>query len=309
MTGSPASPLSAALQAGIKSISRDESVVFTSYTKTVVSDDGYVFWVRGVPVTVTGSLHMSSNTQQDEDQTWDLNAVVFTTSCEIDAFNNPADNTIWVADYMDAKVSFSGADKYYGPAGVWHYTGQTIFPSMQSQLIDNVSDLPTGPIVSNSLPIWLANTNGNTAYPSFLTPNNAVPPYIAVHVEPDSTQALQGAPTIVMPMPTNPLGTTLYEASASQLLCDRVRLTLYGFTSQQAEQYLISLYQFSLDSDSVGFMDSPAVHDEKQAQPESLSIAMKKTIDMQVSYNLSTADAIARRYILSAAVQTTREAA
>ena len=294
-------PLAAALGAGIESISDSGSVEFRQYTKAVVSPDGFVFWVGGQTAVIPGSLHYASQLQQDETQTYALNDTLFTTQTQVEDFN--ALETVWVAKQNGIMIAFSGAGQFFGPANVWHYVGKAIYPSMQSQFVDTAQDLPCGPIVSNSLPIWLAQSP-YPIYPSFLTPANAIPPYIAVHIDPAQTDALAGAPQYLMPAPGTPAD-QLYETTGAQLLKDHVKLSLYGLNSQSAAQYLYSLFDYSLNSDEVGFMSSPAIRDDKQTQPESLAIAMRKTIEFDASYNLITADAIARRYILSATVAIT----
>lgn len=88
---------------------------------------------------------------------------------------------------------------------------------------------------------------------------------------------------------------------------DEVTLTLYGLNSQQATQYLVNLIEYSRDTDAFGFRNSPAIQDAKRVQSEIAAVAMKKTIDISASYYLSTADALARRYILSAGITTSTE--
>ena len=88
--------------------------------------------------------------------------------------------------------------------------------------------------------------------------------------------------------------------ASTQLAKDRVRLTLYGFSNQLAIQYLVSLVEYSLDTENFGFGNSPAIRDAKRTQTELSVIAMKKVIDIDAWYLQSTSDAIARRLILSA---------
>jgi hypothetical protein len=87
---------------------------------------------------------------------------------------------------------------------------------------------------------------------------------------------------------------------SSQLAKDRVRLTLYGLTNQQAIQFYASLIDYSLNTDNFGFGNSPVLKDAKRTQSELSVIAMKKTLDIDAWYFQTTSDAIARRLILSA---------
>lgn len=76
----------------------------------------------------------------------------------------------------------------------------------------------------------------------------------------------------------------LHDLPSSQLMRDEVRLTLYGFTNQQAIQYYASLIDYSYNTDDFGFCNSPAIQDEKRAQVEIAALAMKKTITILASY-------------------------
>lgn len=309
----PASNLQASLDAGIQSISANQSVTFTQYTKQVLSEDGYVFWVKGTTTApYSGSLHYATEQDQDEDQTLAINDVIFTSKDEISEFNSVNPQTLWVATFQadggDILIAFNQRGRYYEQAGVWHYSGHAVYPALQSQLVASAADLPKGPIVSNSLPIWLS-IPGVTypVYPSFLVPANVVPPYIVAHVEPGMTVPLAAFPLLGTPgvpeQPGNPA--TLYDWPSSQLLKDNVRLTLYGLTNQEAIQFLFTLMEYSLDTDTFGFCNSPSFQDDKRTQSEIAAIAMKKTLEIEASYYLGTADALARRYILSASITTT----
>jgi hypothetical protein len=311
----PATQLHGALAAGVASISASQSVPFTQYTKVVLSQDGYVFWVASSTVqSFTGSLHYMTDTHQDEDQTLAVNRVIFTAPEEVTIFNSINPQTMWVGTWQTGggpiQVAFSERGSFYKQAGLWHYSGYAVYPALSSQLVASPADLPTGPIVSNSLPIWLAQNQIAPVYPSFLVPDNVVPPYVVAHIEPSGTVALGAFPILTLPgvvQPGSPAPFTDYPSS--QLMRDDVRLTLYGFTNQQAIQYFVDLVEFSTSEEATGgafgFCNSPAIRDEKRTQTEITAIAMKKTIEIQASYYIGTADAYARRHILSAAVSTT----
>lgn len=310
--------LEATADAGLEALSREQEITFTLYEKFVFAQDGFVFWVA-TPQTmrVKGSFHYATDRAQDEDQTIGANQVIFTAEEEVAAFNSLAPTSMWIGAWRGEdgqpplQVVFGQRGAYYRESDVWHYSGFAVFPALSAQIVASEDDLPSGPIVSNSLPIWLAQTsyNGNTVqvYPSFLVPDNITPPYVVAHVEPSRTEAL-GAFPIIGPWP----GTTIPNSGASplsyvgssQLMRDEVSLTLYGFTNELATQYLVALIEYSYGTDAFGFSNSPAIVDEKRPQVEIAAIAMKKTITISATYYTSTADAIARRLILSAAVTT-----
>ena len=297
--------LESTLETGLGVISNEQEITFTQYNRAVVSDDGFVFWVASSTTeTVKGSLHQAIEQNQNEDETLAINHIIFTSTEEIPQFNAISPTTLWVGEWItdsvSLKVVFNQTAAVYQQAGLWHYTGDTVYPALQSQLIASINDLPTGPIVSNSLPIWLAQNTYAPVYPSYLVSENIQPPYIAAHVVPESTTPLGQFP--IYQWPGANAGSNLYNLASSQLMQDRVQLTLYGFTNQMAIQYLSSLFDYSLNTDDFGFCNSPSIKDEKRKQTEITAIAMKKTITILASYYQGTADAVARRLILSAAI-------
>jgi hypothetical protein len=295
------SQLANGLAAGVNTLSQHQTITFTQYVQQIVSPDSYVFWVNtGQTTTVEGSLHYATNQQQNEDETIAVNRVILTALSQIDDFNSIAPNTIWVGTFEGIQFSFNTRASFYQQANLYHYEGNAVYPALASQLVDSAADLPVGPIVSNSLPIWLSQNSFAPVYPSYLVPANIVPPYITAHIEPDMTEA-PSFPIYGWPGTTGPGSPApLHDLPSTQLAKDRVRLTLYGFTNQMATQYLVSLIEYSMDSDNFGFGNSPAIKDQKRTQSELNVIAMKKTIDIDAWYFQSTSDAIARRLILSA---------
>lgn len=231
--------------------------------------------------------------------------MIVTATGQITVLNAVDPLTMWIGTWTteggNLQVAFAERGAFFEQAGLWHYGGFAVYPALASQIVNSAADIPTGPIVSNSLPIWLQQNSVAPVYPSFLVPDNVVPPYTVAHVEPSLTDALGAFPILEWPGNPNPL-TALQPMAGSQLLRDRVRLTLYGFTSQQAVQYLQSLIDVSLNTDAFGFCNSPAIRDAKRTQVEIASLAMKKTIEIVASYYLTTADIAARRLILSASL-------
>lgn len=295
--------LADSLAAGVNSLSNSQQVVFTQYSQQIVSQDGSAFWVNtGVTQSIQGSFHFAIDRQQNEDETIDVNRVIFTALAPIDVFDQIAPTMLWIGTFDGEQFAFRARGSFYQQANLYHYQGDAVYPALASQLVDSAADLPVGPIVSNSLPIWLTQTTVGTqtvpVYPSYIVPANVVPPYVTAHIEPDLTE-VPSFPVYVWPGKPNPL-TALQNMPSSQLAKDRVRLTLYGFTNAMAIQYLAALIDYSLNSDNFGFGNSPAIKDHKRTQSELAVIAMKKTIDIDAWYFQTTADAIARRLILSA---------
>jgi hypothetical protein len=309
------SQLESTLDSGIASISQGEQVQFQKYTKFVLAPDSYVFWIATAQtMTISGSLHYATDRVQEEDQTIATNQVLLTSESEITQFNLVSPTEMWIGAWptgaVPLQVAFAQRGAYYEPANVWHYSGFAVYPALSAQIVSSALDLPQGPIVSNSLPIWLAQTTFASTtvpvYPSFLVPDNIVPPYVVAHIEPSQTQAL-GAFPLVGPWP----GTTIPDSGASplhwlassQLMRDEVTLTLYGFTNQMALQYFESLIEASADGVApFGFANSPAISDAKRTQPEIAALAQKKTIQISANYYQGAAEVIARRLMLSASV-------
>ena len=316
LTESTQTGLASSLTQGLGQLSNNQTLVFRRYVKQTFAQDGYVFWVlAGQTLEVTGSLHYATTQEQEEDQTLGMNSVIFTAEQEVEAFNAVNSQTLWVANWQTPggntiQIAFSRHGPYYDEANLWHYFGFAVYPALASQLVASSSDLPTGPIVNNSLPIWLslptelATVPGGYApvvsvYASFLVPDNIVPPYIVAHVE--STRPAGSFPILLWPGNPSPT-TALQVMSSSQLMQDMVRLTFYGLNEQQATQWYVALIEYSKYTDAFGFQNSPAFQDDKRTQSEITAIAMKKTMLLKASYYQSAADALARRLILSAAL-------
>lgn len=304
-----------ALQVGLEQLSNKQTLTFSKYQRQVVSQDGFVYWVNtGQTMQAVGSLHYATSQDQNEDETLGVNSIIFTSEVPIEAFNAINEGVLWIAQWpvpsgATIQFAFSRQGPYYQQADLWHYSGFAVYPALSSQILQSASDIPTGPIVNDSLPIWLslptelASTIESQApvipvYASFLVPENIVPPYAVAHIV--STKALGAFPIDTWPAPS--AGTNLYDVADSQLMADDVRLTFYGLNNQQSRQYLNALIAYSLDSDTFGFMNTPSFQDERRTQSEITAIAMKKTLHIRASYYQQAADVLARRLILSASI-------
>lgn len=291
--------LNAALRGGLTALALDQEIAFTEYGKSVLPLDGYVFWVPGGDFTVKGSLHFATERKQNEDETYGNNLVVFTSEKEVQQFNALDNQGMCIATIGNFRFAFRQQKGFYEQAKLWHYIGESVPPALSSQLLDGTVPIDfTQAVVSNSLPFWLdlntyappyaGFTPGVTLYPSYIVDENEVPPYGAVHIEPGATEAIQASPQ--------------YDATLgqSQLVSDRVRITLYGLQNNAALSFLSAVEQYSLDTDNFGIMNVPTPRDEKRTLPEIAAIAMKKTLTFDVSYYQSRANTIARKLIKSA---------
>ncbi len=305
------SAMQAALDAGLEQVSARQRVQFQRYTKVALAQDGFVFWVAtGQYMVADGSLHYATDRTQDDDQTIAINQVLLSSEQQITEFNIESPTQMWIGSWpvpnaAPLQVAFAQRGNYFDEASIWHYSGFAVYPALSSQIINSAADLPAGPIVSNSLPIWLSQNSFAPVYPSFLVPDNIVPPYIVAHIEPSGTVALSNFP-MVGPWPgiiqPNTGASPLHSLPSSQLARDEVTLTLYGFDNEMAIQYLGSLIAASTDGTApFGFANSPIIADAKRVQVEIAALAQKKTISISANYLQGAADAVARRLLLSAA--------
>lgn len=322
------------LQAGVDAISQNQTVVFTKYISVTLPLDGFRFWVRADHVSKSallnasalnttalnqtikiidpaptiaakGSLHYASSKLQEETETYSLNRVVFTSEQPLHQdFQDIGPMVIYIGDFDGVRFGFSDLKPLYRQANLWHYMGEAIYPFMQSQIVDDPGSLDTkNLIVSNSLPLWLRLSQYQPTFPSYgfgnpilplfpsmLAPPNVRPPYATVHIYPEGTRSLTSAPVI---------GRT---SSHSQLVADRVKITMYGMRSYDAMDFIDCVNQYSSDYDEIGILNMPVIRDEKRTQDELSIIAMKKSVEYEVSYYQNRANDIARQLITEAFV-------
>lgn len=313
------------LAAGVTTLSLDQQVVFTRYVRVVLPLDGFVFWLRAdqvspstvfnamqpnsarfdaakftVPaatLTVQGSLHYATQTRQVEEENYAANRVVFTTLGPVNDLNQVGGNYLWIADFHGLKVAFSDRGSFYEQADLYHYVGYAVFPDMASQVVDDVAKLDRQLVCSNSLPLWLALNNYSSfygfannipLYPSFLVPQNIVPPWGAVHIDPAGTMAIGGAPRLDR------------MTNHTQLVQDRVKITFYGVNNAGALDFVDCVLQRSDDYGEFGVMNQPVIRDEKREQSELGTLAMKKSVLFDVNYYQHRVLDVARQLILSA---------
>ena len=307
--------LNASLRAGLGVLSGDQVVQFIKFVKLILPLDGSVFWVRASllspsamlgaakynavfynqPLVVLqganvvdapGSLHHSIVNRQDQDQSVAVNRMVFTSEVEITDLNDVSPHVMYMAHVDGERFSFSERRSFYKRAGLYHYAGDAVYPTMESQIIDAVEGLDMrNVIVSNSLPIWLTLNEFMPMYPSYLVPDNLPPPFGVVHIGESDTRALQAVPLIDA------------RSNHWQLAADRVKITMYGLRNFSALDFQDYVNAYSLATDNIGIMNCPIVKDAKQWQTELSALAMKKTIDYEVSYYQGRVRDVARQYI------------
>jgi hypothetical protein len=309
-----------ALVGGTKTLSANQVVTFTQYTKYVLPVDGYVFWypTEGVPpLKVPGSLHYIVQQSQEVDQVRGINNVVFTAEKSVTEFNLLSDRVLWIGtppagmDNQGAPFlfAFNQRGSYYQQSDLHHYTGTAVWPTMQTQILESAADLPTDKILSNSIPLFMSLTGTAsstikpswlpptvyTVYPEYLSAENAAPPYISVEVK--TTESLQ----IQAYRYNLPDGT----AARDQLVKDTVTIHLWGMNHIQATEYLDYLmwyfetYGASPAVTSMGLMSDPVIKDVAVLQSELATRSQKKVIELTVSYYQSAALTAAMTLILS----------
>jgi hypothetical protein len=158
-------------------------------------------------------------------------------------------------------------------------------------VVVNVGSFESGDVVNNytasaNIGIIAAVNNGvPTIYPSYLIPSNIQPPYIGVDIA--TTDCLQATPHIDE------------NGNHSQLMMDKIKLTLYGLNNNQAMDFLDFVNEYTLLTENMGIMNTPRVLDEKRTQAEMRIIAQKKTIEFEISYYQYRVNDISQQLILS----------
>ncbi|WP_329909939.1 hypothetical protein [Serratia quinivorans] len=298
---STGSQLSSVLNSAVETLSSNQQITFRLYVKQVLPLDGFVYWVNAAiinkdelsrlaidslhTVTIDGSLHRQVVTEQSETVSRNVNSIIFTPTGEIDDFNAESPDAMYLGEYAGTQFAFSRMESRYTQSGIIHYRGTAILPTMRTQIIDSLEDINEELILSNSTPIWLAMKQFATVYPSYLSPQNLRPPYIVADVR--ETRPLQMAPLAI-------------DGARWQHVQDRVRITLYGFSNEQALNYLDHVIENALDEDCFGITNMPVVTDGKSNQVEINALAKQKFIDFDVNYYQATTRDIALKLIKSA---------
>jgi hypothetical protein len=295
--GTQGSQMSASLLSGLNTLSENQVITFNLYKQLILPLDGFVFWVRAdlladvppspITIQVEGSLHYNSNQSQNEDETIAVQKVIFTTIQEVAPFNHVEATSMYLGCFENLEFSFTARTMYYKQSGLYHYYGDAVFPAMRSQIINDIAQLSdTSQVVSNSLPIWLAQDALMPIYPAYLVPTNLTPPYAVINILSNSQKALQSFPY---------LDST---SNHSQLIQETVKIVIYGLRNNVALDFQDYILSNSLN-DEFGIMNMPIIRDEVRTQSELNVRGMKKSIEFEISYYQSVAQDIARQLILS----------
>lgn len=311
--------MSSALKAGLETLDLNATVRFTKYRRVVLPADGFVFWVKadllsssalvntapvntvtaGQIATVTvpapafdakGSLHHTTVNTQNADESSSTNRMIFTSEISVDDLAAIAPDTMYLAETDGQRYAFSTRSMWYRQAGLYHYSGDAVYPALMTQIIDNPADLNiTDTVVSNSLPIWLGLASLFPIYPGYLVPDNLQPPYAAIDItEADTTPMQAGA---------------FHDRTGSrwQLAKDTVRVVTYGVRNNTIMDWLDMINDYTLDNPNIlGIMNSPIPRDDKRGQVEISTIAQKKIITFDASYYQARMLDLSRQIIQSA---------
>ena len=292
------SQLSNALQDGLDVLDLRAAITFTRYSRVVLPIDRYIYWQPVEQVALNGSLHYSQETVQNEEETAGIARVVFTTRDKAQKLSDAPVNSLFVTTVGNTRAAFSRQEGFYTQAALWHYSGISVYPALASQLLDRPGMIdPSRAVASNSLPLWIAFASyvpfyagafvaGVPLFPAFAVEPNLVPPYGVVNIT--RTSADTSAPYF------DNTGT------GWRVCRDTVRVTLYGLQSDEAHQFLYAAMQYSVDSGAFGIINMPVVADDKRPQAEIMGIAMKKSIEFEVSYLQERAAQTARQLITKA---------
>jgi hypothetical protein len=255
------------------------------------------------PISVTGSLHYSSQAVQAPDETIVVKSVDFTSEVEIEAFGALDNDTMYVGEWNTPlgpfQFTFSRRNPFYVQAGISHYVGDAVYPAFAAQLIDDLSGFDQRRVVSNSLPLWMAMVQSppvfstlspplSVLYPAFLVPDNLIPAYGVVEVITNSTRPLQA------------FAYRDRNSSRWHLVAERVRITTYGLRNDEITDLLDYTTDYSTNTGLFGFMNSPVIRDDHRPQVELAALAQKKTLEFEISYLQHHARAISRQLIQNA---------
>jgi hypothetical protein len=309
------SPLGAALHAGLDVLSQNQTVTFTKYVRVILPLDGYVFWVRSnllsegalynavqynnllfneslsklagaEQITVKGSLHFASTYQEDPDEGFTINQMIFTSQRLVTDLNAVSPMVMYIAEINQFRYAFSRRESFYRQAELWHYVGDAVWPVMDPQIIDTPQGFDSiNLIVSNSLPIWLSLNKFFPVFPAYLVPQNFKPPYASAEIIEGSTRALQIAPYIDE------------NSDHWQLMTETVHISIYGLRNFNALDYQDYVLDQSLSTEIFGLMNMPVIHDEVRKQIEVNTLAQKKSITFDINYYQARVSQLARQFI------------
>lgn len=320
-SGSQQGQMKGALSAGLDVIDLEQTVTFTLYRRVVLPADGFVFWVKAdllnpsalpnsgpansftanqaggteapaLSFEARGSLHHTTINRQDPEESFSVHRMIFTSKDEVADLAAVAPDHLYLALTDGQRYTFSSRSMWYRQAGLYHYTGDAVYPSLATQIVDNPLALNvTDRVVSNSLPVWLGLNKFFPLYPSMLIPDNIDPPYASVHIGEDDTSPMQSG--------------AIHDAQGSrwQLAKDNVRIVTYGVRNDTIMDWLDYVNDFTIANPGIlGVMNSPIPRDAKRGQTEISAIAQRKVLNIDASYYQSRMQALSRQLITQAFV-------
>ena len=298
--------MAAALNQGLNAIDLNQTVTFTLYRRLVLPADGFVFWVRAdlvapaaLPAGQTapalnfqaqGSLHHTTINNQDPDESFSNHRMTFTAKQPVNDLSATLPDMMYLAETDGERYAFSTRSMWYRQAGLYHYSGDAVYPALASQIINSAEELNLRDVVvSNSLPIWLGFNQLFPIYPSLLVPDNLYPPYGVVNIDEEDTSPIQANPIIDS------------TGSRWQLVRDRVRIVTYGIRNDDISDWIAMVQDYALAHPNIiGVMNSPIAKDAKRGQVEINTIAQKKSIIFEVNYYQARIRDVARQLITRA---------
>lgn len=299
--------MATSLAQGLQVIDLNATVSFQLYKRMVLPSDGFVFWILASLIvdgsvdpsysqtmTINGSLHHTTTNKQDPEENFSIHRMVFTTNTPVNDLGAIGSEYMYLGTTETEQYSFSTRSGWYEQAGLYHYSGDAVYSTLASQIIDTVDQISALQVVSNSLPIWLLQNSLFNLYPSYLVPDNLEPPFATVHIDENSTSSLQSAP--------------YWDTHGNrwQLAKDTVIVTTYGIRNDVILDWIDSVQKYALNNpQSFGIMNSPIPKDAKRGQVEISTIAQKKIITFDVNYYQSRLNSIVQKYIESAFITTT----
>lgn len=294
--------MASTLRAGLETLDLQQTVTFELYKRTVLPVDGFVFWVKAsllIPGSydssyslmfeAQGSLHHTTVNRQDPDESFSVNRMIFTSLQPVNNLAEIDSQYIYLATTNGVQYAFSTRSGWYKQAGLYHYSGDAVYSSLASQILNDPNELGQEQVVSNSLPVWLQLNQFFPIYPSFLVPDNLEPPYAVVDINEDSTNPLQSAPFWDK------------QGNRWQLAKDNVRFVTYGVRNNTIMDWIDSVQNYALNNPyDFGIMNSPIPKDVKRGQVEISSLAQKKSIYFDVNYYQNRMSSLSQNIIKSA---------
>jgi len=294
--------MSSTLRAGLETLDLQQTVTFVLYKRIVLPVDGFVFWVEAALLApgsydssfslqfeAKGSLHHTTTNRQDPDESFSVHRMVFTSLQPINDLAEMSPEYIYLATTDGEQYAFSTRSSWYRQSGLYHYSGDAVYSTLASQILNDPNSLAQAQVVSNSLPVWLTLNQLFPIYPSYLVPDNLNPPYAVVHIDENSTS----------PMQANPYWDA--DGNRWQLAKDSVLVTTFGIRNDMILDWIDSVQNYALNNPQIfGIMNSPVPRDGKRGQVEINAIAQKKSIVFDVNYYQSRMNSLSLQLIKSA---------